>query len=81
MKHKDLKKNNYSINKFNMSLILVTLFCVIGLAIGYSAYNGEFSVSGEAVYRVEKEVRINDLFLSETYQADYIVTLGMAIIT
>lgn len=55
------------IKKSKIDLILFLLFCFITISftIGYSALNQELSISGEAVYRVEANIRITGLGLGE----------------
>jgi len=66
MKLKKLRKEKVKNTRTNKILFL--LFCVItlSLTVGYSALNEELNISGEASFRVEEEIRITDLRLSET---------------
>jgi len=66
MKLKKLRKEKQKSTRTNKILFL--LFCVItlSLTVGYSALNEELNISGEASFRVEEEIRITDLRLSET---------------
>lgn len=51
---------------FNLLLVIFTLFLIIFLSVGYSAFSSNLNISGEAVYRVEKDVRITNLSLNST---------------
>lgn len=50
------------------NLILFLLFCVftLSLSVGYAALNEELNISGEATFRVEEDIRITNVSLSET---------------
>lgn len=51
---------------FNLLLIILTSFLIIFLSVGYSVFSSSLNISGEAVYRVEKDVRITNLSLNQT---------------
>ena len=46
--------------------MLLIIIVVLGLSIGYSAYNQELMISGEGIVRVEAPIRIIDIQLVET---------------
>ena len=62
-KKEEIKK----LKKEKIDLMLFLLFCFLTLTftIGYSALNTELKISGEAVYRVQADIRITDVSFSE----------------
>ena len=64
---KSKKEGIKKLKKEKMDLMLFLLFCFLTLTftIGYSALNTELKISGEAVYRVQADIRITDVSFSE----------------
>ena len=63
-KKEKIKKNI----KERTDLILFLLFCAftLSLTVGYAALGSDLTVSGEAAFRVEEDIRITNVELSET---------------
>lgn len=64
---KQKKEEIKKLKKEKIDLMLFLLFCFLTLTftIGYSALNTELKISGEAVYRVQADIRITDVSFSE----------------
>ena len=68
MRLKTRKKEFQKKPKNRINLIMYLLFCtfVLSLSVGYAALNREIKISGEAAFRVEEDIRVTDINLSET---------------
>ena len=53
-------------NKINMMLYLLVCIFILSLTVGYAAINQDLKISGEATFRVEEDIRITNVELSET---------------
>ena len=66
MKYKLRKTNRKIRNKTNLYLFYLMGVIVLSLSVGYSAITSDVSISGEAAFRVEEELRITGITLYET---------------
>ena len=87
MRYKLRKTNRKIRNKTNLYLFYLMGIIVLSLSVGYSAITSDVSISGEASFRVEEELRVSNVSLYETtyngqesYQSKYskdTVTMGV----
>ena len=66
MKYKLRKTNRKIRNKTNLYLFYLMGIIVLSLSVGYSAITSDVSISGEAAFRVEEELRVSNVTLYET---------------
>ena len=78
MKNRYKKKNVKT--KTNKMLFLLVTFFILSLSVGYANIYDDLYISGEAKFRIEKEIRITNVTLNETtnsalenYSVDYSV--------
>ena len=64
-----MNKKNIKVNKFNSIMFILVCAFVLSFTVGYSALNRDLKISGEASFRVEEDIRITGIELSEIYDA------------
>lgn len=64
-----VNKKNIKVNKFNSIMFILVCAFVLSFTVGYSALNRDLKISGEASFRVEEDIRITGIELSEIYDA------------
>ena len=67
-----MDERKWLINKMKKHLSMLLIFItILGLSIGYSALNTDLSISGEAVIRVDDDIRIIDVKLVDQINGAY----------
>lgn len=64
-----VNKKNIKVNKFNSIMFILVCAFVLSFTVGYSALNRDLKINGEASFRVEEDIRITGIELSEIYDA------------
>ena len=64
-----VNKKNIKVNKFNSIMFILVCAFVLSFTVWYSALNRDLKISGEASFRVEEDIRITGIELSEIYDA------------
>ena len=66
MKLREIRLKNNKSSNFKFKLFMMFTVIALFLSVGYSALNEDLSISSEAHFRIEKDIRITDLHLKET---------------